>query len=149
MNLLHSLPIFHLTTKHSLSAMWQTIKVMSTPLRQPIHTIQILTSQQNSTLCSHEHNKKHRPVLLGWVGFFCVRLTCYSDNRPPSIISYPAAAQDKAVWERYERKRDFEAWKDTRTFDIVKKTAATGHLLWCSAAAVFLFSYIFYECFES
>lgn len=28
--------------------------------------------------------------------------------------SYPAAAKDKAVWERYERKRDFEEWKDTR-----------------------------------
>ena len=27
--------------------------------------------------------------------------------------SYPAAAKDKAVWERYER-NGFEEWKDTR-----------------------------------
>ena len=27
--------------------------------------------------------------------------------------SYPTS-KDMAAWERYERKRDFEAWKDTR-----------------------------------
>lgn len=39
---------------------------------------------------------------------YCIQMGVRCPGEP-----YPTV-KDKAVWECYERKRDFEAWKDTR-----------------------------------
>ena len=40
---------------------------------------------------------------------YCIQMGVRCPGEP-----YPAAAKDKAVWECYECKQDFEEWKDTR-----------------------------------